>query len=161
MLKQIILCFLFSSSIWAGIFNGYYSYTDENITIEFPCWYTTSKEKIDSIGSFEMIGCSEGETGFGIAITEIPNIYGKRSSDILESAFYMGSKMGELVYKKWINKEDYLGLEYKMRFFFEGETAYALSRLYYIGGKVYSIKLIYKKYDKNLSDDFLNSFNLI
>ena len=159
--NTISFIFLYSSFLHCGIMDWWYTYEDDNMSIVFPCTYSSNNENYGNGMSMKMVACDDDDMFFGISVMTFPNPYGKSSLDLLQSAVDMGSKQaGTKTYQKNISIKGYSGIEYVNRMHVEGSYAYAFTRVYYIKGKAYSIKILYKgdDYNKKLLNDFLSSF---
>ena len=123
--------------------------------------YSSNNENYGNGMSMKLVSCDEDDMFFGLAVMTFPNPYGKSSLDLLQNAVDMGSKQaGTKSYQKNISIKGYSGIEYVNRMYSDRISATAFTRVYYIKGKVYSVKILYKEndYNENLLNDFLSSF---
>ncbi len=160
LLNTISIALFFCTIGQCGIMDWWYTYDDDNMSIIFPCTYSSNNENYGNGMETKMVSCVEDNMNFGVAIMSFPNPYGKSMRDALQSAVKMGSQAGKKLYQKEISLNGYLGIEYLIRIFIDGGYVSAFTRIYYIKGKVYSLKILYMEndYNKSLLDDFFISF---
>lgn len=161
--KCIFFIIFFINTINCQIIDWWNTYSDKNVKITFPCSPSKEEEDYGKNLSLKTISCKEDNLYYMLSVTTVPNPYGKSVRSILQSAINSGSISGaSKISQKDIILNGHSGFEYVSKARIENDDYNILNRIYYLNGKVYSAKILYKinNYDKKSINEFLSSFKI-